>query len=190
MAVQAPYTQLVGTVTFFLAPASTAEPAVNATPSATWTELGTTDGDQIIEKKGPLTKFYDNSHQGPVKSHRPEENVMVRATLVNLTLEDVARITNDLNLLVSAAGPPAIRQLPFKSGETPVEYALLMKGVSDSPYGDFPGQNYFPRVVFEGEFTRTRSKTDRDAIEFEATVLEDDNQPKGREMGWATVQIS
>lgn len=190
MAVHTPYSQIVGVCRLYLAAAGTAPPAVNATPGASWVELGATEGDQTVAKEGPLEYFYDNKHQGPVKSHRPQEDVFVRGTLVELTLEDVGRLISSVGNVTSAAGPPAVKKLPFRAGEAPTEYALLMRGAADSPYGNYPGQNYFPRGVFEGEFERVRSKTDRDAIEFEYHVLEDDTQADGYEMGWSEVQTS
>lgn len=190
MAVHTPYAQLVGTNLVYLAPYGTAEPTVNTTPGSPWVELGATDGDQTIVKEAPLEYYYDNKHQGPVTSHRPQEDLFFRATLVALTLEDLARLISSVGNVTSASGPPATKTLPFKAGEDATEYAVLVKGVADSPYGNYPGQHYFPRGVFEGEFERVRSKTDRDAVEFEYHVLEDDLQTAGKEMGWSTVQTS
>jgi hypothetical protein len=191
MAATTPYDQLVGTLTFYMAAASTAEPAVNTTPGASWIELGCTEGDQVIAaEEGDLTKFYDNCHQGPVKAVRPQEDPQVRGRIVSLTLENIARLIGDVADVTSSAGPPAIKRLAVKKGFTLTEYALLVKGTADSPYGNFAAQHYYPRGVFEGKFVRTRGKTARDMIDFIFHVLEDDTQTDGNELGWMTAQTS
>ena len=189
MAAMTPYAELTGTVKVYLAPYGEAEPVINATPSGNWVELGPTEGEQEIEEAGELTHFYDNDHQGPVKSTRAEENIMVRFNLVGLTLEHVARVKSALaNVVSTTSGGATVKRLGFKKGATPTEYALLLRGDADSPYGILPGQNYFPRGVFEGEGTRTRAKDGRPAVESTFMVLEDDAQSDANRLGWATVQ--
>lgn len=191
MATNTPYAQLTGTVTFYIAPSGEAEPTVNATPSGNWVELGCTEGDQVApESTGGLTYFYDNCHQGPVKAVRPQEDVMIRFNLVDLTLEKLARVTHNVSRLTNQSGPPATRRYPLRKGFNPSEYALLAKGSADSPYGNFPGQTYIPRGVFEGEFTMTRSKTGRAAVACVFHALEDDTESSGDQLGWSTVQTS
>lgn len=189
MAAVTPFDQLVGTLTFYLAPASTAEPAVNTTPGGSWVELGCTEGDQVIAaEEGDLTKFYDNCHQGPVKAVRAQEDPQVRGRIVSLTLENIARLISDAANVTASGSSPAIKRLPVKKGFILTEYALLVKGGADSPYGNYPAQHYYPRGVFEGKFVRTRSKTARDGIDFIFHILEDDTQTAGNELGWQTVQ--
>jgi hypothetical protein len=189
MAAMQPYAQLVGTVKIYLAPYGEAEPNINSVPGANWIELGATEGEQSIEEAGDLTKFYDNDHQGPVKATLPQEDIMVNFTLVDMTLEKVARIKGNVSAVVSTTmNGVNVKQLPFKRGATPTEYALLWRGEADSPYGMLPGQNYFPRGVFNGAGTRTRAKDARQAVESQFHVLEDDNQSEGKRMGWGTVQ--
>jgi hypothetical protein len=187
MAASTPFARLVGTVTVYIAAASTAEPAVGSTPGAAWTELGCTEGDQSIEMTGPITYFYDNCHQGPVKGVRPQEDAKVMFRLVDMTLENLARIRQAVSDVTTATG---VKRLPVKAGFDLTEYALLFKGDADSPYGNYPGQTYLPRGVFEGEGTRVRSKTAADGVDVVYTVLEDDTQTNGNEMGWSTVATS
>lgn len=188
MAGSAPYDQLVGTLSFYLAPVGTAEPTINATPSGAWIPIGTTDGEQVISQEGDLTKFYDNDHQGPVKAVRPQEDPVIKGRLVGLTLENLARLISNVANVVSSGSSPAIRRLPLRQGFLPTEYALLVKGSADSPYGIYPGQHYLPRGVFAGKYVRTRSKTARDFVDFEFHVLEDDSQSEENRLGWLTVQ--
>lgn len=192
MAASTPYARIVGPCKFYLAAASTAEPAVNATPGADWTEIGPTDGEQSVAKDSPNEYLYDNDHQGPVKGVTPQEDVMVKGILVGMTQAHFARIIHTAANLTTAAGPPAVSRIPFKSGYIPGEYALLMKGEADSPFGNFPGQNYFPRGVFERTFEIKRGKGAGSAasLAFEFRVLEDDTQTENNKMGWSTAQTS
>ena len=189
MAAVTPYDQLVGTLTYYLAPVGTAEPAANTTPGGSWVELGCTEGDQVIAaEESDLTKFYDNCHQGPVKAVRAQEDPQARGRLVGLTLENKARLISSAAAVTASGSSPAIKRLPLEKGFTLTEYALLIKGAADSPYGNYPAQYYYPRGVFDGKFVRTRSKTARDAIDFVFHVLADDTQTAGNAFGWITAQ--
>lgn len=189
MASMQPYSQLTGTLKVYLAAYGEAEPDISTTPGGNWIELGPTDGEQAIEEAGDLTKFYDNDHQGPVKGTRAQEDLMVRFTVVNSTLEQIARVKRSVAAVVSTTmGGQNVKRLPHKKGATPTEYALLLRGDADSPYGVLPGQHYFPRGLFAGAGTRTRTKDGRPGIESIYHVLEDDAQTEDNKMGWETVR--
>lgn len=192
MATATPYARIVGACKFYLAAASTAEPAVNTTPGAGWTELGPTNGDQSIGKDAKNEYLYDNDHTGPVKGITPQEDVMIKGILVGMTQEHFERIIASVALITTAAGPPAVSRAPLKSGYIPTEYALLMKGEADSPYGNYPAQTYIPRGTFERTFEITRGKSagSAAALAFEYHVLEDDTQASDFKMGWSTAQTS
>lgn len=190
MAAATPFAQLVGPTKIYVAAYGTAEPAVNTTPGASWTELGATTGDQTINKEGAATKFYDNDHSGPVTSVTPQEDATVGFTLVNMTHEKLALILSAIGNITTSAGPPAISRLPIKGGFNNTRYALLVKGEADSPYGNYPGQWYFPLGSFEKTFETTRGKENRAELPCEFYVLEDDAQSDLNRMGWSTVQTS
>ena len=188
MATGTPYAQLVGPFTIYIAAYGATEPSVSSTPdTATWVELGCTEGDQTIENTGPITYFYDNCHQGPVKAVRPQEDLKIMFRLIDMTLENLGRLRQSVSAVTSSG---TTKKLPNKNGFTLTEYALLIKGAADSPYGNFPGQNFIPRGVFEGEGSRVRSKTARDAVDVVFVALEDDAQTAGDELGWSSVQTS
>lgn len=190
MAASTPYGQLVGPVKVYVAPAGTAEPTVSSTPGGSWTELGATADDQTIGSDAPNTYFYDNDHQGPVKAVTPQEDPKATFNLVNLTHAHVARILHDVANITTSAGPPAISQVPIKSGYIPGEYAILLKGLADSPFGNYPAQTWLPRGVFEKTWELTRGKTTRAGIACEFRVLEDDSQTEGLKLGRMTAQTS
>lgn len=187
MAAETPYAQLVGVVQIYIAPYGTAEPGVATDPTGSWVLLGCTEGDQSIEATGPITYFYDNCHQGPTKAVRPQEDLKVKFRLIDMTLENLARIQKSVAAVVTGA---TSKKLPNKRGFSLTEYALVFRGAADSPYGVYPAQTYIPRGIFEGEATRVRSKTARDAVDVVFGVLEDDTQTDGDEMGWSTAQTS
>lgn len=188
MAAQTPYSQLTGVLTLYIATYGTAEPDVTTTPGASWLELGCTDGD-LTEDHGvaDLTKFKDNCHIGSVKAILGEMDPIFTFTLVSLTLENIARIIRSAGA-VSTSGTNRI--LPIKRAYNPTEYAFLAKGASDSPYGDYPGQLYIPRGVFDGKFSVVRSKTGRPGFESTFHALEDDTQTEMNRLGWKTAQAS
>lgn len=190
MAASLPYAQLVGPVKFYIAAASTAEPAVNATPGGSWTLLGASEGEQTFSKDAPNTYYYDNDHQGPVKAVTPQEDPMWEFILCELTHAHFARIVNSTSKITTAAGPPAVSRVPFKSGYIPGEYALLAKGEADSPFGNFPAQNYIPRGVFEKTLEIVRGKEPRASMACQFKALEDDTQSEDNKLGWTTAQTS
>jgi hypothetical protein len=139
---------------------------------------------------GALTYSRDDDHQGPVKSVRPEEEVIVRFTLVGMSLEDYARVLDRSADLVDAGGPPATRKMPLKRGAVPNEYAMLFKGSALSPYGAFPGQYVSPRGVFDGEPQPTFAKDGRPGLDCEFHALEDDTVAAADSLGYLIVQTS
>lgn len=188
MAATTPYDQLVGTVTIYLATYGTAEPDVTTTPGASWVELGCTEGDQVYDEQGELTKFYDNCHQGPVKTTLGQQDPMITFNLVGLTLEHVARVIRTVGAVSTPSA--SLKRLALKRTAAQTEYALVFKGSADSPYGNYPGQIYLPRGVFDGKLDITRSKTGRPAVAVTFHALEDDTQSEMDRLGWMTVQVS
>jgi hypothetical protein len=190
MAASTPYGQLIGPCKIYVAAASTAEPDVSLTPGAAWTELGATTGEQVVGKEGDMLLFYDNDHQGPVKGAIPQEDIMATFILANLTHAHYSRIINNVGKITTAAGPPAVSRVPLKSGYIPTEYALLIKGLADSPFGNYPAQTYLPRGAFEKAHELTRGKENRAELACTFRVFEDDTQTEDNKMGWTTAQTS
>lgn len=190
MASSEPFGQLTGILQVYLAPQGTAVPAVNATPGGSWYLLGATDGEQKLKHSGKLTHFRDNDHQGPVKSVRPEEDVMAEFTLVNVVLENYARILHAVANLVTVGGPPATRTMYLKRGAIPTEYSLLLKGLAASPYGAFPAMYVLTRVVFDDEPEMVFAKDGRPGLLCNAVVLEDDDYSDAQRMGWFIAQTA
>lgn len=190
MPTNTPYTRLVGTWTVYVAPTGEAKPDVDDAPAGNWAELGPTDGEQSVANMGRLTYFRDNDNQGPVKAVRPEEEVVATFTLVGLSLENYATILHDSGNVSTDAGPPAIKSIGLQRGFDPNEYALLLRGSLDSPYGAFPGQIYIPRCVEDGEPTMTRARDGSPGLECEFHALEDSGEAAGETLGVWEVQTA
>lgn len=182
------YENLIGVLDLYVAAYGTAEPAVGSAVPATWAELGCTDGDQTEDHGvGDLTKFYDNCHRGPVKTVLGQQDPIFTATLIELTLENLARIFIAVGSVVTDG---TVKKLPLKRNYYQTEYAFLAKSSTDSPYLSGAGQLYLPRGVFDGKFSVTRSKTGRAGFAIAFHALEDDAQAAGYELGWKSVVAS
>lgn len=181
MASMEPFDQLIGeALDVYLAPVGTTMPGVTATPASPWTLLGSTDGGQSISHNGALTYFSDDDHQSKVKATRPEEDVIVKFTVVGLTLENYRKILAAVSDVTTAG---TTKLMPLKRGATPVEYAMVLRGNASSPYGAYKAQYQLYRGVFDGEYEVKYNKTDRAALEVEFHVLEDDDQAEIDKMG-------
>ncbi len=190
MADTSPFELLVGPAKLYLAPVGTTVPDVDDVPASPWVLVGSTDGGQTIKHGGAKTYLRDDDHQGPVKAVTPEEEVVITTKIIGLTLENWARILNDVDDLVSAAGPPSTRTMNLKKGFIPEEYAVLLRGSALSPYGALPGMFVLPRAIFDGEPEVSLVKDEGAGLEIEIHALEDDNQTNDEEkLGWLVVQV-
>lgn len=189
MATNTPFDRLIGPLTIYVAPVGEAFPDVSEVPAGNWGVLGPTDGGQTLTPSGALEYLRDDDHTGPVKAYRPEEDLILAAMLVGLTLENY-EIALNLDAVATEVGPPAIKSVNLKRGFFPDERAVVCRGEVQSPYGLLPAQYLLPRGVFDGEPEIAHTKEDGAGIEFEYHVLEDDTQAAGKEMGWIEAQTA
>jgi hypothetical protein len=187
-----PFEQLTGQVFFWLAPYGEPIPEVNVLPTGNWIHLGDTDGDQKLKHGGKTVFFKDNGHQSWVKAIRPDEEVTVGGSLVDLTLEHYARVIHDIGRVqeLTTPGGVSIKKMALKRGATFTPYALLVRGPALSPYGIYPGQYVLPRVIQTSEPQPTFGRDKRIALDLMFNVLEDDSQPEADSLGWFEVQIA
>lgn len=190
MATNTPFSQLTGSLTVFLALYGETVPDVDVLPGGNWVELGATDGDQSIKYGGKVTFFKDNDHQGDVTGIRSEESPMVKIKVVDLTMENWAKIIASTSSIVSGTttAGSTTKKLPIKRGAALVEYAMLLKGDALSPYGLYPGMFVIPRLVFSNEPEVKFGKSLRGSLDAEGHVLEDDAQAEADALGWLIVK--
>lgn len=173
-----PYEVLVGVGNLWIAAAGTAAPAVSATPGASWTDLGETDGGVKVIKTQNIEVFSADQRTGNVKAVRTEEGVTIETNLQEITLENIAyAINGTVTDTAPGIGTIGIRTLPMHKGFDVAENAFLFRG--SSPYGAFPGQYYVPRGFFnddiEMEFTKdgkTLIPVKFEALEYDAASTE------------------
>jgi len=154
-----PYYRLTGVWKFWLHAPGTAEPDLDDSTLTGWTVFGATDGTQSYKHKGPLVSFSSNDYSGSLLHVRPTEGFEVNATLINMTLEQIAyalgMATSDVS--TGTSGALAVKELPLRRGFVPTRYALLGRGGAVpasntmSAYGAWPAQIYIPQGVFGGE---------------------------------------
>lgn len=199
MATYTPYGRLVGTWKFYVATASTAIPNLDASPSASWTQLGNTDGDQSLSWSGGLTTMRDNHSIGRIKHIRPESDFMVTASISNLSLEDLARVLgmSTADVATGTSGALAYKKLGLIADFNPQRYALLARGgvleTSNvmSTYGAWPAQLWIPRGVFDAEPTMTFSRTGTGPVlQFNFIAEIDSTQSAGEQYGYLMMQSS
>lgn len=168
-----PYEVLVGVGTLYIAAAGTAAPAVNATPSGSWTELGETDGGVKVTKSQNIEKFSSDQRTGNNKAVRTEEGVIVETNLQKITLENLASVIDGtVTDTAPGSGTIGIRTMPLRKGATVQEFAFLYRG--DSPYGAYPGQYYMPRGFFDDDIELEFTKDGKTFIPAKFEALEYD----------------
>lgn len=169
-----PYDLLVGVGTLYIAPSGTAMPAVNATPSSTWRELGETDDGVKVSRTQNIEAFSSDQRTGKVKAVRTEEGLTIEANLQKTTLENLADVLNSSVTTVAAgSGTIGTKTIGMHAGATVSEFAFLFRAFS--PYGNFPAQYYVPRGYFSGDVEMEYKKDGKTLIPATFEALEDLN---------------
>ena len=175
-----PYEIIGAPLTLWLGPVGTAFPLIDAAPDVAWVKVGTS-GDRNYSDEGVTVVHSQNVEQarpvgstGPVKAWRTEEDLMIRLTLWDLTLEQYAAALNDLAVATTAAGAgtAGFKEIGLSQGQDVATYALLARGVS--AYGDgFNAQYEVPRCYQAGNPELVYVKGVPAGLELEFTALED-----------------
>lgn len=144
-----PYEVVSGALDVWVGPVGTAFPAVNSAPGGSWFKLGT-NGKKNYDEKGvtvshqqTLNPWRSAGGTGVRKVFRSAEDLSIEFELVDLTVEQYAKILNDASV-TTAAGPPATKSFSLLQGLTVASFALIARG-SSSAYGDsLPAQYQVP----------------------------------------------
>jgi hypothetical protein len=177
-----PYEIIMSPFEVYLAPEGEAFPDVDETPAGNWELLGTNgkfnyaeDGVTVSHEQTPSPHRTLGS-TGPVKATRTEENLMISFILEDLSMEQYAKVLNNVTVVdtPAAAGTPGTREITLRQGQTISTFALLCKG--PSPYGDNWNMQYqVPRVYQNGSPAPVFNKGDAAGLEIEFMALEDVN---------------
>jgi len=151
-----PFEVIAAPATIYVAATGTAFPAIDAAPGGSWTQLGTS-GDENYGEEG-VTAAHEQTIQqwrglgntGPKKVFRTEENLRISFVLVDLTLEQFAKLLNDVTVTDTAAGAGTAghRSIPLRQGPDVTRYALLARG--PSPYGNGWNMQWEIRICYQG----------------------------------------
>lgn len=176
-----PYEIIGAPLTVWLAPIGTAFPLIDAAPAVGWAKLGT-NGDRNYSNDG-VTAAHSKTYQqarpagatGPVKAFLDEENLIIRLTLWDLTLEQYAYALNNNTVSTTAAGAgtAGFKKIGLSQsvGRT-AEFALLARGLS--PYDEAMNAQYeVPRCYDSGSAEPAFRKGAPAGLALELTALED-----------------
>lgn len=167
----------------YRAPVGEAFPAIDAAPAGNWTLIGTS-GDRSYSEDGVTIVHSQTIEQarplgstGPVKAFRTAEDLMIRCTLWDMTLEHYARALNDNAVATTAAGAgtAGYKALNHYRGLNVATMALLIRGAA-SGYGDGWNSQYEVPVVYQsGSPEPVHRKGTPAGLALEFTALEDPN---------------
>jgi hypothetical protein len=168
-----PFEIIAGPATIYLAATGTAFPAINATPSASWAQLGKTEGGVTVTYDYSIELLMVDQNSGPQKAIRTEEHLQVAFSLAELTLEQYAKALN--NAVVTdtppGAGTAGHRSFKTRQGFDVALFAMLVRG--PSPYMDANLQYEIPVVCQTGAPTISFVRDDKSVLELEWEAIED-----------------
>lgn len=185
----APFEIVAAPADVYVAPVGTAFPLVDAAPAAAWLLLGTagarnqTEEGVTVTHEQTISTFRGARGMGPRKAFRDAEGLTIGFTLVDITLEQYARVLNNLTVttVAPATGVVGRREMTLLQGTEVARWALLVRG--PSPYGDGWNLQYQVPIVFQEEnpapvFRKGADNAARLAVRYRA--LEHDTDGFGR----------
>lgn len=176
-----PFSMVVGPGELYVAPTGETFPDVDATPSGNWAKLGAdgsrsfTEDGLTISNEQSLSQRYTVGSTGARKAVRTQETMSVSGTLVDLTIETIAKILNDASVTTTTAATSQIglEEVDTYRGADVNQFAVLIR--YDSPYGDtWQTQVEIPVMYSSSNLEYSLSK-ETSEVSFEFTALEDPN---------------
>jgi hypothetical protein len=173
----APYEIVAAPLTVWVAPVGTAFPVISVAPGGSWFKLGTS-GTKNYDARGvtvthgeSIGSFTPAGGTAKRKVFRTEEQFLIDFDLVDLTIEQYAKIMNDATV-TTTVGPPAIKDINLLQGLTVATFALIARGVS--PVNDaLPSQYQVPIVYENGQTKPVYAKGAATALAVQYEALED-----------------
>jgi len=177
-----PYEIIMSPFEVWVAPVGESFPDVDETPAGNWAKLGTNgklnyseDGVTVTHEQ-TISAHRTLGSTGPLKAARTEENLLISLTLEDLTMEQYAKVLNNVSVtdVPPGSGTPGHRDITLRQGGSVASFALLIKG--PSPYGDSWAMQYqVPRAIQNGNPAPVFNKGDAAGLEVEFMALEDPN---------------
>jgi hypothetical protein len=167
-----PFEVIAGPATVYLAPVGEAFPDIDEAPAGNWASLGDTEGGVQVTRPQPNTALRTDQHLAPVKFIRTEIDLQITFSIVELTLENLAKVLNGVAVTTNA-GPPSRRSMPIAADQDMQQYAMLIR--FDSPYFNGDAQWQIPRVVMTADPDMTYGREDKTVCTTEWMGVADPN---------------
>lgn len=181
----APYEIVAQPFTLWVAPTGTTFPALEESPTGSWTKVGSS-GDLNYSEDGVVVShpqsvevFRALGSTGPRKAFRTEEELRISLSLADLTLEQYALAMNynTVTTVAAGVGTAGYKKIGLSRGLDVLQRALLVRGAG-SPYGtgtaaDWYVQFQVPIAVQVGEPEINFTKGEAAMIALEFMALED-----------------
>ena len=178
-----PYEVIAAPFQAWLAPVAEPFPEVDTDPAGNWVLVGT-NGDRSTTEDGVTVSHSQTTETvrglgatGPIKVFRTEEDLIIRMTVMDLTLEQYTSALNGNTVTETAAGSgtAGTKTMGLHRGSSVSQNALLVRG-KVSPYGDGWNMQYQVPVVFQtGTPEPVFQKGSPAGLALEFTAIEDPN---------------
>lgn len=175
-----PYEIIAAPLTLWLAPVGESFPTVDAAPAGNWAKIGTSgdlnydEGGVTIAHQQELAKWRALGSTGPRKAFRTAEDLIIRVTLADMSLEELSKALNHNAVATTAAGASDVgfKTLDLYQGLTVTTKALLVRGVS--PEDESQNAQWQVPVVYQSASPEyVGAKDNPMAYQLEFTALED-----------------
>jgi len=190
-----PFEVIAAPFKLYLAPVGTAFPLIDAAPAVDWLLIGSSgdlnyhsDG-VTVEQMQTISKWRSLGDSGSRKVFRQEEDLMIRLTLVDITLEQYKYAINSNSVATTAAGvgTAGFKTLGLSRGLAVATNALLLRG--PSPYGDdWTLQYEVPRAAQSGNPTVVYQRQEPAGLALEWSALVDPSQSASQYFGRIVAQ--
>ena len=176
-----PYEIVAAPFTAWFAPVGEPFPAIGAVPSGNWAMIGTS-GDENYAEDGVTVAHAQTIEQtrvlgatGPRKAFRTAEDLMVRFTVFDMTLEHYQRAVNGNAVATTAAGAgaPGFKTLGLRQGPEVSRLALLVRGDVSAYGAGWTSQYEVPVCYQSGAPEPVHRKGQPAGLALEFTALED-----------------
>lgn len=176
-----PFEILAAPFTVWFAPVGEAFPAINAAPAGNWARIGT-NGD-LNESEDGVTVAHSQTTEtvrvagttGPRKAFRTAEDLMIRFTMLDMSLEQYKHAMNGNAVTTTAAGSgtAGFKTIGLHQGLSVATMALLVRGDASAYGDDYKGQYEVPVCFQSGSPEPVFRKGQPAGLLLEFTALED-----------------
>jgi hypothetical protein len=179
---ESPFEMLAGPAEVYVAPVGESFPAINAVPAGNWVRLGRTKGGVGAQHNQTQKELRADQDTAPAKISRTEESMVISFALMDLTLENFAKVLNNVAVVDTPPGADTagFRAITLYRGPTVAQIAMLIR--APSPYldvqiaGESLGLDYrLTRVCQSGNPAVKYLADDAAVLDTEWKVISDPN---------------